>query len=89
MLLETVMLRLSRDKLSWAMAFRTAVGMSFISMLGMEFAQNVVDLHLTGGQIALDSPAFWAAAVVSMGAGFLTPLPYNYIRLRRYGKACH
>jgi hypothetical protein len=22
-------------------------------------------------------------------AGFLTPLPYNYFRLKKYGKACH
>ncbi|KAH8647671.1 hypothetical protein BX600DRAFT_475707 [Xylariales sp. PMI_506] len=89
MLLETVLLRLGRDGLSWPAAFKTAAGMSFISMLTMEMAQNLVDYHLTGGAVAFDSPAFWAAAVVSMGAGFLAPLPYNYLRLRKYGKACH
>ncbi|KAJ2996791.1 hypothetical protein NUW58_g856 [Xylaria curta] len=89
MLLETVLLRYGRDKLSWPNATRTAAGMSFISMLTMEMAQNVVDYHLTGGAVSFDSPAFWVAAIVSMGAGFLTPLPYNYFQLKKYGKACH
>lgn len=89
MLLETVLLRLGRDNMSWPVAAKTAAGMSFISMLTMEMAQNAVDYHLTGGNVAFDSPAFWLAAAVSMAAGYLTPLPYNYLRLRKYGKACH
>lgn len=89
MLLETVLLRLGRDSLSWPMAAKTAAGMSLISMLTMEIAENMVDYHLTGGTVALDSPAFWTAAAISMTAGFLAPLPYNYFRLRKYGKACH
>lgn len=89
MLLETVLLRYGRDQFSWPNAARTAVGMSFISMLTMEAAQNLVDYHLTGGIVAFNSPAFWVAAVISMGAGFITPLPYNYLRLKKYGKACH
>lgn len=89
MTLETVLLHLGRDKLGWAQAFKTAAGMSMISMLSMEAAQNVVDYHLTGGVVTLSDPYFWGAAGVSMAAGFLAPLPYNYIRLRRYGKACH
>ncbi|KAI1086231.1 hypothetical protein F5B19DRAFT_501848 [Rostrohypoxylon terebratum] len=89
MLLETVLLRLGRDGLSWSAAAKTAAGMSLISMLTMETAQNIVDYHLTGGSVAFDSPAFWVAAVISMSAGFLAPLPYNYLRLRKYGRACH
>ncbi|KAJ6785257.1 hypothetical protein PWT90_07691 [Aphanocladium album] len=89
MILETVLLRLGRDGLSWPNAARTAAGMSLISMITMELAENVVDYSLTGGTVAFDSPAFWLAAAVSMGAGFLAPLPYNYHRLRKYGKACH
>ncbi|KAI1878408.1 uncharacterized protein JN550_000590 [Neoarthrinium moseri] len=84
MLLETALLRLGRDGLSWSAAAKTAAGMSFISMLTMEAAQNAVDYHLTGGTVAFDSPAFWAAAVISMSAGFLAPLPYNYLRLKKY-----
>ncbi|EGU81351.1 hypothetical protein FOXB_08153 [Fusarium oxysporum f. sp. conglutinans Fo5176] len=88
-LLETVMLRIGRDGLTWLTAMRTAVGMSLISMLTMEAAENAVDYYLTGGQVALDDPSFWLAALVSIAAGFLAPLPYNYARLRKYGKACH
>lgn len=83
------MLRRGADNLSWPMAARTAMGMSMVSMIAMELAENVVDYHLTGGIVALHDPSFWAAAVVSVGAGFLAPLPYNYIRLKKYGKACH
>ncbi|ODH27262.1 hypothetical protein ACO22_04259, partial [Paracoccidioides brasiliensis] len=87
--LETVLLKLGRDKLGWAQAFTTAAGMSMISMLSMEAVQNMVDYQLTGGVVTLSDPFFWTSAVLSMAAGFLAPLPYNYIRLRNYGKACH
>ncbi|RLM00737.1 hypothetical protein CFD26_108417 [Aspergillus turcosus] len=80
-LLETILLRRGVDKLPWGMAFRTATGMSLVSMLAMETVQNLVDFHLTGGVVLLDDPRFWAAALVSMGAGFLAPMPYNYWRL--------
>ncbi|KAJ0426685.1 hypothetical protein BJY00DRAFT_100 [Aspergillus carlsbadensis] len=88
-ILETVLLRRGADKLSWPMAARTAMGMSLVSMLAMEAAENLVDYHLTGGVVVLDDPKFWLAATVSIAAGFLTPLPYNYLRLKKYGKACH
>lgn len=89
MLLETVLLRVGRDNLSWGAAAKTAAGMSFVSMLGMETVQNLVDYHLTSGVVALNDPAFWAAAAASAAAGFLAPLPYNYTRLKKYGKSCH
>ena len=73
----------------WRQSLETAAGMSMGSMIAMELAENAVDYHLTGGIVAMQDPQFWAAAVLSMGAGFLVPLPYNYIRLRKYGKACH
>ncbi|KAF4260270.1 woronin body major protein [Aspergillus fumigatus] len=75
-LLETVLLRRGVDKLPWGLAFRTATGMSLVSMLAMETVQNLVDYHLTGGVVLLDDPRFWAAALVSMGAGFLAPMPF-------------
>lgn len=87
--LETVLLRWGVDRLPWRKAASTAVSMSLTSMLAMEFSENMVDYHLTGGVVALDDPQFWMAAVVSMGAGYLAPLPYNYFRLRKYGKSCH
>lgn len=89
LLLETVLLRFGRDGLAWKAAAKTAAGMSMISMITMELAENAVDYYLTGGVVQLDSPIFWLAAFVSVVAGFLTPLPYNYHRLRKYGRACH
>ncbi|KAL6231432.1 hypothetical protein BDW75DRAFT_220239 [Aspergillus navahoensis] len=88
-ILETVVLRHGPDRLPWSLAARTAMGMSLVSMAAMEAAENLVDYHLTGGVINLHDPGFWIAAGVSVGAGFLTPLPYNYWRLRVFGRSCH
>ncbi len=87
--LETTLLHLGRDRLPWIVAVRTATGMSMISMLAMEVAENTVDYSLTGGCVDLQSPYFWMAAGSSALAGFLVPLPYNYFRLRAHGKSCH
>ena len=65
-------------------AFRVAVGMSLISMISMEAAMNVVDLVLTGG-----AKLTWWVIIPMLIAGFLTPWPYNYWRLKKYGVACH
>jgi hypothetical protein len=65
-------------------AFKTAIGMSLISMVGMELAMNLVDVAVTGG-------AMLTLRVIPLMliAGFLAPLPYNYWRLKTLGKACH
>ena len=65
-------------------AFRVAVGMSLISMVSMEAAMNVVDVVLTGG-----AKLTWWVLVPMLIAGFVTPWPYNYWRLKKYGQACH
>ena len=65
-------------------AFKTAIGMSLISMIGMEIAMNLTD-YLLVGKAALR----WYSIGPSLLAGFLAPLPYNYWRLKKYGKACH
>ena len=79
--LETVILA---RQMALKAAFQTAIGMSLISMIAMEAAMNLVDYWLTGGaKLTLAVlPAMWAA-------GFLTPLTYNYWRLKAHGKACH
>jgi hypothetical protein len=89
MALETILLHQGRDQLPWKAAAKTAAGMSLISMLAMESAENAVDYLLTGGAVELGSARFWLAAAASVVAGFLTPLPYNYARLRKYNKSCH
>ena len=65
-------------------AFRVAIGMSLISMISMEAAMNIVDFVLTGG-----AKLTWWVIVPMLIAGFLTPWPYNYWRLKKYGQACH
>ena len=65
-------------------AFRVAIGMSLISMISMEAAMNVVDLVLTGG-----AKLTWWVIIPMLIAGFLTPWPYNYWRLKKYGVSCH
>ena len=66
------------------LAFKTAIGMSLISMVSMEIAMNSVDLFLTGG-----ARLTWWVIPFMLFAGFITPLPYNYWRLKALGKACH
>lgn len=79
--LETFIL--SRQ-MALAIAFRTAIGMSLISMLAMEAAMNLVDYAMTGG-----ATLNWWVLPIMWSAGFLAPLPYNYWRLQALGKACH
>ena len=80
-LLETILLSRS---MALKAALKTALGMSLVSMLAMEIAMNTTD-YLLVGQAALT----WWSVFPSLLAGFLTPWPYNYWRLKKYGKACH
>ena len=79
--LETYVL--SRQ-MSFNLAFKTAIGMSLVSMISMELAMNITDVFFTGGAIL----TWWVIPLMLM-AGFLTPLPYNYWRLKVLGKGCH
>ena len=78
-----------REKFNWKLAFQTAVSMSFISMVAMEMVMNATDFMVTGGKAAFGNPLYWTALVIAMVAGFITPLPYNYYRLKKFNKACH
>lgn len=80
-ILEAIIL--SRQ-MSLRLALKTAVGMSLISMISMEAAMNITDYLLTGGALIT-----WWALPLMLIAGFVTPLPYNYWRLKALGKACH
>lgn len=88
-LLETTLLHYGKDELGWKAAVRTACGMSLVSMLAMEFTENTVTLGLADGMMGPADAGFWMMTATSMLAGFLAPLPYNYYRLKVYGKACH
>jgi hypothetical protein len=65
-------------------AFRTAIGMSFVSMVGMEVAMNTTDFMLNG-----EAVINLRSLPLILAAGFLTPLPYNYWKLKKYGISCH
>ena len=81
-ILETFIL--IRQNLSFNKAFKTAIGMSFISMISMEITMNLTDYFLTGGAILN-----WRVIPIMLGIGFLTPWPYNYWRLKKFGVNCH
>lgn len=86
--LETMILK-KREKFSLPMAFKTALSMSFISMIGMEIAMNTTDFLITGGKAAFNTFGYWMALFPSMIAGFILPLPYNYYKLQKFGMSCH
>ena len=54
-------------------------------MLMMEVAMEATDLWFTGGALCVDPVAIPFMLVV----GWITPLPYNYYRLKKHGKSCH
>ena len=81
-ILETVVLM--KQNLDFSKAFKTAMGMSFISMISMEIAMNSTDYFLTGGAILT-----WWVIPIMLLIGFLTPWPYNYWRLKKFGIVCH
>ena len=80
--LETVILL--RQKFRFINAIKTAFGMSFISMISMELAMNLTDFVFTGGAILN-----WYILPLMLFAGFITPLPYNYYKLKKYNISCH
>ena len=65
-------------------ALNIAIKMSLISMISMEIAMNLVDYILVG-----DARLTWWVIPFMLLAGFLTPWPYNYWRLKKFNEACH
>tara|TARA_A100001035_G_C27660789_1_gene443657 strand:+ start:87 stop:530 length:444 start_codon:yes stop_codon:yes gene_type:complete len=80
--LETIIL--IRQKFSFNNAIKTAFGMSFISMISMEVAMNLTDYLITGGAVLN-----WYVIPIMLAVGFITPLPYNYYKLKKYNISCH
>ncbi|WP_421765061.1 DUF4396 domain-containing protein [Ekhidna sp.] len=87
-MLETIILK-TREYFSWSFALKTAFGMSFISMVAMELAMTSTDFMITGGKAAFDDPTYWLALIPALAVGFITPLPYNYYKLKKFNQACH
>ena len=81
-ILETVIL--IKQNFTFKNAFKTAIGMSLISMISMEATMNFTDYLLTGGAMLT-----WWIVPIMLAVGFVTPWPYNYWRLKKYNQACH
>ena len=81
-ILETIIL--IKQNFTFKNAFKTAVGMSLISMISMEAAMNLTDYLLTGGAMLT-----WWVIPIMLTTGFITPWPYNYWRLKKFNQACH
>ena len=81
-ILETIILL--KQNFTFKNAFKTAVGMSLISMISMEAAMNLTDFLLTGGAMLT-----WWVVPIMLAVGFVTPWPYNYWRLKKFNQACH
>ena len=81
-ILETIVLL--KQNFSFKNAFKTAVGMSLISMISMEASMNLTDYLLTGGAMLT-----WWVVPIMLLVGFVTPWPYNYWRLKKFNQACH
>ena len=79
-ILETIILMRT---FVFAEAISIAFKMSFISMVSMEIAMNATDLIFAGGVLTITIIPFMLLA------GFITPLPYNYYRLKKYNESCH
>ena len=81
-ILETFIL--IRQNFTFINALKTASGMSLISMISMEIMMNLTDYLLTGGAVLT-----WWVVTIMLIVGFLTPWPYNYWRLKKFGLNCH
>ena len=81
-ILETIILL--KQNFTFKKAFKTAVGMSLISMISMEATMNLTDYLLTGGAMLT-----WWVVPIMLAVGFVTPWPYNYWRLKKFNQACH
>ena len=81
-ILETFIL--IKQNFTFQKALKTALGMSFISMISMEVAMNITDYILTGGAMLT-----WWVVPIMLAVGFVTPWPYNYWRLKKFSLDCH
>ena len=81
-MLETIIL--IKQNFKFEDAIKTALGMSFISMISMEIMMNLTDYLILG-----EAKLVWWVIPIMLIVGFLTPWPYNYFRLKKFGINCH
>ena len=81
-ILETLIL--IKQNFSFLKSLKTAMEMSFISMISMETTMNITDYILTGGAVLN-----WWVIPIMLIVGFFTPWPYNYWKLKKHNQTCH
>ena len=79
-ILETILLL---KDMTLKAAFKTAIGMSLISMISMELAMNFTDIFLEGALVLT-----FSSIIPVLIIGFIVPWPYNYWRLVKYNRGC-
>ena len=79
-ILETILLL---KDMTLKVAFKTAIGMSLISMISMELAMNFTDIFLEGALVLT-----FSSIIPVLIIGFIVPWPYNYWRLVKYNRSC-
>ena len=79
-ILETILLL---KDMTLKVAFKTAIGMSLISMVSMELAMNFTDIFLEGALVLT-----FSSIIPVLIIGFIVPWPYNYWRLVKYNRSC-
>ena len=79
-ILETILLL---KDMTLKVAFKTAIGMSLISMISMELAMNFTDIFLEGALVLT-----FSSIIPVLIIGFIVPWPYNYWRLVKYNRGC-
>ena len=79
-LLETILLL---KDMTLKAAFKSAIGMSLISMISMELAMNFTDIFLEGTLVLT-----FSSIIPVLIIGFIVPWPYNYWRQVKYNKSC-
>lgn len=80
-------------KINFKDALKSSIKMSFVSMLIMIVAENLI-MYFTRPQHMTDMQQHsahnnWLMMIVAMAVGFLLALPYNYYQLSKTGAACH
>tara|TARA_Y100001960_G_C14206808_1_gene602357 strand:- start:62 stop:511 length:450 start_codon:yes stop_codon:yes gene_type:complete len=81
MILETIILM---RQMELKLAFKTAINMSLISMISMEISMNAIDWIIVG-----EAKLTIYIIPIMLIVGFITPLPYNYWKLKKYNINCH
>ena len=52
-------------------------------------APVIMTLVIVNGRLTFGAMLIWWVVPIKLAMGYVTPLPYNYLRLKALGRACH